>query len=362
MDYVDWVHKVMRGIVTVWSEADYDKKLIGLEIHDIVPGLGLEADSRSGDFRGSKIDEAIHDALRDLELVSWLDAEDGMFYKVTQMGSAFPDGDVTTAWQVIVDIRLDDEEIGFLEALAGIGEENYETHACVKNLSWQEVFEELGWSTEDDSRADYITKRLEGEGMIRRRAAMGRRIDVIPTYVGIVRATRQAETEWGRTIRQLVKEWETTTVEFKRELNLKRSREKAKFVSRVMGLATTRSSGRRFFVVGFDNDTHEFVRSVDPKITQEQLEQILHAYCQPPMHIRYTRAAYLSGEVGIVEVFRNPEDIPYRVAKEIRREGGIKVGDVYVRHGSRTEPPSEAELHDLIEEGEAARQRVTGSV
>lgn len=358
MDYIDWVHKVMRGIVMVWREADYDKKLVGLEIHDIVPGLGFDVDSRSADFQGSKISEAIHDALRDLELVSWLDAEHGMFYKVTQMGSAFPEADVTTAWKGILDIRLDDEEIRFLEALAGIGQETYETHACVKDLSWQEVFGELGWSTEDDSKAYYITGRLEEMGMIRRLARMGGAIDVTPTYVGIVRATKQAETERGQLIRQLVEEWETTSVEFKRELNLKSNIEKAKFVSRIMGLATTRSSGQKFFVVGFDDDTHEFIRSVDPKITQEQLEQILHAYCQPPIAIKYARVPYMDGEVGLVEVFRNPEHVPYKVTKNLGGSNGIKVGDVYVRHGSRTEPPRDVELQDLIGEGERGRQKL----
>ena len=357
MDYIDWVHKVMRGIVTVWREADYDKKLMGLEIHDIVPGLGFDVDSRSADFQGSKISEAIHDALRDLELVSWLDAEHDMFYKVTQMGSAFPEGDVTTAWKGILDIRLDDEEIRFLEAVAGIGQETYETHACVKDLSWQEVFGELGWSTEDNSKAYYITGRLEDMGMIRRLARMGGAIDVTPTYVGLVRVTRHKQTEDAAFIRELTEEWETPNVEFKRELNLRSNREKAKFVSRIMGLATTRSIGRRFFVIGFDDKTHEFVASVDPAITEDQLEQILHSYCHPPINIKYLRVPYLNGEAGLIEIFRNPEHVPYRVVKNLSGVDGIKVGDVYVRHGRRTEAPTEAELHDLMQESEAAPQR-----
>lgn len=360
MDYVDWVHNVMRSIVSRWRRLGYSEKEIGIDWHDVVPELGFEHDARSAEFQGTTVWWAMIDSLKDLEEIGWLEAVGTFNYRVTSRGEMFPEGDITTAWQQILDVPLGDDEASFLEVAIEASEERHRDHVLVCEVEWQDVFAKLGWSgdgREDMSRARHITRRLEDSGLIRRSARGGGAIRLTPRYVGVVRATRRAETEWVRTIRQLVEEWETTTVEFKRELNLKRSTGKAKFVSRVMGLATTRSSGRRFFVVGFDNDTHEFVRSVDPKITQEQLEQILHAYCQPPIRIKYARVPYLSGEVGIVEVFRNPEDIPYRVTKELGGQDGIKVGDMYVRHGSRTEPPSEAELLDLVREGEKAREQ-----
>jgi hypothetical protein len=69
-------------------------------------------------------------------------------------------------------------------------------------------------------------------------------------------------------VADLVPEWATTTVEFKGQVNLKRNKEKAEFVRDVLALATTKASGRRWLVIGFDNGTHQFTDSVDSAITQ----------------------------------------------------------------------------------------------
>ena len=59
--------------------------------------------------------------------------------------------------------------------------------------------------------------------------------------------------------------------------------------------------------------------------------------------------------MGIIEVLRNAEDIPYRVKKNLAGEGGIKAGEIYVRHGSHTEAPTQRELEDLLREGDIAK-------
>lgn len=220
MEYIDWVHAVMTALVKAWRSVDHSEKLMGLEVQRISEFLDLDVDAKAPNFDRSKVAEALRDALRDLELVGWAEADNGRFYKVTRFGEAFPQGDVTTAWKTIVDISLDDEEIAFLEVLATAGEERYETHACVRDLDWRTIFGQLGWSTEDSPRAYYLTERVEDLGMLRRDARMGGAINVVPTYVGIVRATKIERTEYGMLITDLVDEWETTNVEFKRELNL----------------------------------------------------------------------------------------------------------------------------------------------
>lgn len=184
--------------------------------------------------------------------------------------------------------------------------------------------------------------------MIVQHAYMGGHIDVVPTYAGIVRVTREAESQWSKTVQELVEEWETTNVDFKRELNLGKDKEKAEFVRDILGLATTRSSGSRFLVVGFDDKTRSFAQPTDPSITQERLEQILHAYSEPTLGIRYRIIAWTGGNVGIIEVLRNAQNIPYRVKKDF---SSIKAGEIYVRHGSHTEAPTQHELEDLLREG-----------
>ncbi len=123
----------------------------------------------------------------------------------------------------------------------------------------------------------------------------------------------------------------------------------------MLGLATTKSSGRRFLIIGFDNSTRAFHGSVDAAITSERLEQILHAYTEPTPAIRYTKVPWETGEAGIIEAMRETIKLPYKVKKMLGGKSGIQEGDVYVRHGSHTEAPTAQELQDLIDEGERAR-------
>ena len=112
----------------------------------------------------------------------------------------------------------------------------------------------------------------------------------------------------------------------------------SKFVCNVLALATTKSSGRRFLIIGFEEQTREFFKAVDPTITQDRPEQILNAYTQPIPEIRYQPVAWDSGEVGVIEVLRDPAKTPYRVAKAL---GNLNApGEVYVRHGSQVEHPT----------------------
>jgi len=352
-DYVEWVGRVMEGVVRAWQGSNANTKLIGVSIHEIVPALGFEVDTRHSDFDGTKIAEAVQDALRDLVRMGLLDDAGGRFYKLTHEGTKFPKADLPTAWGQITSVYLDEEQLAFLKKVAEIGQEVYDRYVCVKNLTAQQIFEALGWSWDNEGSAKgyLLTKALADLGMIQQRAYMGGNIDVVPTYIGIVRATREAESQWSKTVHELIEEWETTNVDFKRELNLGRDKEKAEFVRDILGLATTKSSGRRFLVIGFDDKTRSFARPIDPSITQERLDQILHAYCEPTPGIRYKTVPWTGGNVGIIEVLRNAEDIPYRVNKNLAGEGGIKAGEIYVRHGSHTEAPTQRELEDLLREG-----------
>lgn len=158
------------------------------------------------------------------------------------------------------------------------------------------------YDLEGTARGYLMTQQLHDIGMIQQRAHTGGHIDVVPTYVGIIRVTREAETKWTKLVNQLVEEWETTNVEFKRELNLSRDKEKAEFVRDILGLATTNSSGRRFLVIGFDDKTHLFVQSVDPYITQEHLEQMLYVYSEPSPRTKYTVVPWASGTIAIIEI------------------------------------------------------------
>jgi hypothetical protein len=248
-------------------------------------------------------------------------------------------------------IYLDDEQEAFLRQATALSEERQAGYARVEWVPWQKVFDALGWRTSDNAPAYDITARLDEEGCLERMAALGGRIEVYPTYAGIVRATEQAQTELQELVADLLPEWETTNVEFKRHVDLATKADKAKFIRDILALATTKVTGERFLIVGFDDKTHQFIRSVDPSITQNRLEQILNAYAAPAPQIRYHRVTWDQGEIGIIKVLRDPTRVPYRVNATLAH---ISKGDVYVRHGSQVEPPTPAELTALQAEGQAA--------
>jgi hypothetical protein len=341
----------------VGGAANYANQGIGLEYADIVPLLSEQVDARSSEFQGSTLHRALIAAIEDLQEIGWL--EDNHFLKVTDRAESFPEADATTAWRPILDISLTDEESAVLDASIESCQTVFADHVLVEEIAYQDIFRKLGWETEDQDaihRADFVTDRLAEKGLIRKHGTFGA-IDIQPRYVGFVRATRIMETEDAILVKQLVSEGETTNTEIKRELQLENKPGKAKFISRIMGLATTNVSGRRFMIVGFDDKTREIYRSIDRTITEDRMEQILHEYCQPPLDIRFKRVLIEGQEVGFIEVIRRSEHIPYRVVKPIGGEVGIQVDDVYVRHGSRSERPTPAELLDLIEEGRLGRER-----
>jgi ATP-dependent DNA helicase RecG len=187
------------------------------------------------------------------------------------------------------------------------------------------------------------------------RAALGGPVRLYPTYAGVVRATQRLVTEQHQLVKHLAEEWETTTVEFKRELPLSSEKQKAEFARDVTALANTKSSGiSRYLVVGFDPGTHLFTNSFDRAIDQDRLEQILDAWSKPAPEIRLVAFPDAGGvgDIGMVEVRRDPMKLPHRMKKAA---GKIEANAVFVRHGSHVVAPDTDELAELEAEGVRAR-------
>lgn len=260
---------------------------------------------------------------------------------MTQEGRRLAVQSLRSIWPQVFAIYLDDEQLAFLRQATALSEDRQAGYARVEWVPWQKVFDALGWRTSDNAPAYDITARLEEEGCLARKAALGGFIEVYPTYAGIVRATEQLQTELQQLVADVLPEWETTNVEFKRQLDLATKADKAEFIRDILALATTKSSGERFLIVGFDDKTHQFIQSVDPAIDQNRLEHILNAYAAPAPQIRYHRVSWDQGEIGVIKVLRDLATVPYRVTRTLAH---ITKGDVYVRHGSQVEPPTPAEL------------------
>ena len=261
MDFVDWVENVMAATSRAWRTSDAGTKLIGIPTSSILQELGFDVDTRQADFRDSKLAQALRDALRNLEHMGLVEAENERNFKVTTMGSKYAIANLATSWSQIMEAYLEPEQIAFLEKVAELGQEPYDQFVCVKDITGLQVFNSAGWDWEDDGPVEclVLAKPLSDVGMVEQRSYLGGHIDLTPTYVGIVRATtRQIESEFGQLARELLDAWETTNVEFKRELAVERVGGKVNLIRETLGLATTKSSGRRFLIIGFDDKTRQF--------------------------------------------------------------------------------------------------------
>ena len=352
MKYVDWVQRVLQATEEL-TRADVQARLVGVPWDQVLGRLGGPSDASSPAFHQSPQFEALADAVKDLDRLGLVEpgSVGSLSVRLTQEGRRLAVQSLRSIWPQVFAIYLDDEQLAFLRQATALSEERQAGYARVEWVPWQKVFDALGWRNSDNAPAYDITARLKEEDCLERMAALGGRIEVYPTYAGIVRATEQAQTELQELVADLLPEWETTNVEFKRQLDLATKANKAEFIRDILALATTKVSGERFLIVGFDDQTHRFIRSVDPSITQNRLEQILNAYTAPAPQIRYHRVAWDRGEIGVIKVLRDPAKVPYRVNTTLAH---ISKGDVYVRHGSQVEPPTPAELAALEAEGIAA--------
>lgn len=349
--YVDWVEKVALAFARM--EKDHAQVSLGA----LQAEIGVPPPPGQDD---RYVEGAVWTAIQDLDGITVVNALNVHQILETENTRKLRHGAaLSTVWPSFFATFLEEEQSEFLGALVRIAEDQHEDIADVQWATATEVFAALGWSTSeraDHSRALAIVNILSEAGMVRTRLTTGSidAVRAIPTYRGVVFATKQVATEWQQRLAEMAEEWETTTVEYKVEVKLNSSAQKAEFTKDILGLATTKASGReRYLVIGYDKDSHDFTQSVDAGITQDRLEQILHQYIEPMVDVRYFTVPMRSGgEAGVIEVRREASKIPYRVRRGI---GKLKAGNIFVRHGSQTEPPTELELAALIAEGDHAR-------
>jgi hypothetical protein len=230
----------------------------------------------------------------------------------------------------------------------------------LEEIAHEELLAELGWA-EGMEILWPVSQELEELNSISCQRAFGPDLRCHATYRGIVWETRRGFTLESIFIDDLVAEWETTSVDFKQELHLDTADEKAEFIKDVLSLVNTQASGRRWLIIGFTNKAHIYFGPPDPKVTQDRMEQIVARYIAPYVDIHYEVVEYRAGFVGKLAVLRDPKKLPYRVKEEIKRDRKppLQAGEIFVRHGSQVEKPTDAELQALQVEGDRARSMDT---
>lgn len=341
MDYVDWVGIVAQALADMKPGTS---RLIGTQELRSELGLGPEAD------------DAVHMAVADLDRMSILEMDSIHWLKPTDNTRRLRGGgSLTDLWPTIFDAFLESDDSLFLTSLVEAAHRPGVAFADVEWVEHPNVFARLGWTDGDHDGHD-LAKVLDEVGFAKLRLAMSSPVRLYPTYAGVVRATRRQASEGQALVASLLGEWETTTVEFKRELVLGTPKANAEFGRDVTALANTKASGAmRYLIVGFDPTSHTFTTPFEGSTTQDRLDQILDAYTKPAPAIRMFRVPDRSGtgEIGVIEIRRDPAFLPHRMLK-----GGAKFdpGAVFVRHGAHVVVPDADELHDLEAEGEVARR------
>ena len=101
---------------------------------------------------------------------------------------------------------------------------------------------------------------------------------------------------------------ESPTLDYKQDLPLQTSGDKAEFVKDVIALAN--SGEKAHILVGVEDGTGKPVGSKTRR-TAEQMNQILKDKCDPPISVEYVERNILGYTIGVIEI--KGENPPYVV-------------------------------------------------
>lgn len=344
MDFVDWCGVVLDRLAAA-SRSSSNARMLGVNHMLLATTLFGEQAASSPGLLGSERGDAMFDAMSGLAGLHLVEGDGRRdYWKITPVGREVV-GDMAKLWQAVCSLTIGDpEHEEVLRAVNRLSPRGASDHAWVEWVEVDELLGELGWPDKDLLWA--LSNDLENQDWIGRQAYLG----------GLIWETRRALTLESEFIDQLLSEWETTSVDFKREVHTSSNDEKAELIKDIVGLANTQASGRRWMIIGFDDKTRSYYGAPDPKLTQNHLEQLAAAYTSPVVDLRYEVVQYRAGPVGKLEIQRDPKKLPYHVSKSLAgAKKQVVKGQLFVRHGSQTEQPTSGELQAIQDEGDRAR-------
>ncbi len=356
MDFVEWCDQVLECIITI-TDSTPIARIVGVDEtsigQSIFPGKFTE-----NEFFGSGYREPILDAVYALKKIGFLSGKQ-QAWKVNQSGRDHIQKK-TSRWMSICARKLEPKQEQFLRAVNTSSHRLGPDYARIRDVEHEILLPNLGWMNGLDGLVLMagIAQELDQFGLVTYSPAFMMKGQSCATYNGLVWESRRDLTVESMYIDTLVEGWETSSVEFKRELHLDTNDQKLEFIKDVLGLANTKASGQRWLIVGFDDKTHEYSRSPDPTVNQNRIEQIIADYIDPYLDVKYTVADYHLGQVARLEVLRDAQKLPYKVLKDLNgSKKRIIRGQIFVRHGSQVEEPSPDELQGIMEEGNRARSK-----
>ena len=371
MDYFQWCERVLSEYLAAAKDS-LEVRRDGLRPDQVARRIfGSEAVNKDGFFASSGW-ESVKQAIKDLDDEGYIYTDD-VYYgdephspgKITSEGEDYLEEEEkrwVSWWATCISAeKLKQEQRDLLELVHRLSPREEQTHAWMEWIHQEALCRELGWEAERlrlvireiRTSHDYIKPRPNYYPLGK---TPPHELLVRETYMGLVLQTKCHLTMEAREIDYLVEEWETRSVDFKQELETRTKDQKAEFVKDVLGLVNTKASGERWLIVGFDDKMRTYHPGCTLPSRQDDLERILSTYTNPMVDIRYDIVEHYQGPVGRLRVLRDPAKLPYRVAKSVGEKKRIEEGQTFVRHGSLTEQPTDAELQALLEEGERARE------
>ena len=231
MDFIVWCHHLLQTL----EDERFHSHLSTHALQSIM--FGEEAQQST--FHTSDARRGMFDAIEVLSKIGLV--EEGQYkLKITPLGRqvlASP----TDYWTMICEQNLDPEEQAVLNFVNNLCPQKgtNPNHAWLKDVAAKDLLgafnihpPPMQSNEHGQELSKYIydlPKLLEDRNFMKTRGRAGYHNDLRSTYQGLVWGTRRGFTIESKLIDDLVKEWETTNVDFKREVSLDTKKQKAEF-------------------------------------------------------------------------------------------------------------------------------------
>lgn len=361
MNYIEWCEQVLTKLDALSESQDYVRNH-GIDVGRLEKHIwGERYDEIKSALKKDEYRYVTDDAIFDFEKLGLIEDGTNGFHKLTLLGRDAAKN-LFGLWEMMCRTgNLPARHRLALETINRLSEKTDGEFARVVMVEEYEIRRELreldeSFCSLNDRDLAELLRDLKARGLIF--CESGEYPDEARAcYRGLVWEKKGTEIANVRAISKLLDEWETTSVEFKRELYLDTKDQKAEFVKDILGLANTQASGERLLIVGFDDKTRAYHAPPDPKkITADNIERVLAQYTAPVVEVKYETMNYGgSGDIGIIKIKRDRTKLPYKPAMSFGDKKRISEDQIFVRHGSQTQEATVSEIESL--EAEALRAK-----
>ena len=187
-------------------------------------------DSQTSFYGGSTYYNGMYSSVEELKKVGLManEGERNFFWNVTNAGRDYA-ADLTPLWWQICQEKLNVEYEQFLRVVNRLSQKMAPDHAWLEMVRYQTLLDELA-ASEIIPRLWSIAHGLEQWGFVSGIFTMDGKFDLLSTYKGLVWETRRSLTIETKFIDDLLKDWETTSVEFKSDVNTDTAGQIAEFI------------------------------------------------------------------------------------------------------------------------------------